>query len=53
MTDPVQTPKRLYRKAARAKEDESMPIVLGGVMLVVTLAVVILMTITFLVYFLA
>jgi hypothetical protein len=30
-----------------------MPIVLGGVMLVVTLAVVILMTITFLVYFLA
>ena len=30
-----------------------MPIVLGGVMLVVTLAVVILLTITFLVYFLA
>ena len=30
-----------------------MPIVLGGVMLVVTLTVVILMTITFLVYFLA
>ena len=32
---------------------ESMPIVLGGVMLVVTLAVAILLTITFLVYFLA
>ncbi len=30
-----------------------MPILLGGVMLVVTLAVVILLTITFLVYFLA
>ena len=30
-----------------------MPIVLGGVMLVVTLAVAILLTITFLVYFLA
>jgi len=53
MTDPVQTPKRLYNKAARGKDEESMPIVLGGVMLVVTLAVAILLTITFLVYFLA
>ncbi|HKB19622.1 MAG TPA: hypothetical protein VKC65_01325 [Gaiellaceae bacterium] len=53
MTDPVHTPNRLYRKAARGKDDESMPIVLGGVMLVVSLAVVILLTITFLVYFLA
>jgi hypothetical protein len=52
MTDPIQAPKRLYRKAARGKDDESMPIVLGGVMLVVTLAVAILLTITFLVYFL-
>jgi hypothetical protein len=52
MTDPVHAPKRLYRKAARGKDDESMPIVLGGVMLVVTLAVAILLTITFLVYFL-
>ncbi len=52
MTDPVQTPKRLYRKAARGKDDESMPIVLGGVMLVVTLAVAIVLTLTFLVYFL-
>jgi hypothetical protein len=53
MTEPVQTPKRLYRKAARGKDDESMPIVLGGVMLVISLAVLILLTITFLVYFLA
>ena len=53
MTDPAQTPKRLYRKAARGKDEESMPILLGGVMLVVMLAVVILLTITFLVYFLA
>jgi hypothetical protein len=53
MADPVQAPKRLYRKAARGKDEESMPIVLGGVMLVVTLAVAILLTITFLVYFLA
>jgi len=53
MTNPAQTPKRLYHKAARGKDEESMPILLGGVMLVVTLAVVILLTITFLVYFLA
>lgn len=53
MTDPVQKPKQLYRKAARGKNEESMPIVLGGVMLVITLAVLILLTITFLVYFLA
>jgi hypothetical protein len=53
MTDPVEKPKRLYRKAARGKDEESMAIVFGGVMLVVTLAVAILLTITFLVYFLA
>ena len=53
MTDPAQTLMRFYRKAARGKDEESMPILLGGVMLVVTLAVVILLTITFLVYFLA
>lgn len=53
MTEPVQTPKRLYRKAARGKDQEAMPLVFGGVMLVVTLAVLILLAITFLVYFLA
>ena len=53
MPEPVQTPNRLYRKAARGKDNESMPIVLGGVMLVISLAVLILLTITFLVYFLA
>jgi hypothetical protein len=53
MTDPAQTPKRLYRKAARGKDEEAMPLVFGGVMLVVTLAVVVLLTITFLVYYLA
>jgi hypothetical protein len=46
-------PKRLYRKAARGKDDESMPILFGGVILVISLAVLILLTITFLVYFLA
>jgi hypothetical protein len=53
MTDPAKTPKRLYRKAARGKDDESMPILFGGVILVISLAVLILLTITFLVYFLA
>jgi hypothetical protein len=53
MTDPVHTPKRLYRKAAGGKDDESMAIVFGGVILFVTLVVAIVLTLTFLVYFLA
>ena len=53
MTDPVQTPKRLYRKAARGKDDSALPIVLGGVTLFVTLVVGIVLALTFLVYFLA
>jgi hypothetical protein len=52
MTDPVETPKRLYRKAARGKDEESVAIVFGGVTLVVMIAVAILLTVTFLVYFL-
>jgi hypothetical protein len=53
MTEPVETPKRLYRKAARGKDDSSMAIVFGGVVLFVTLVVVIVLALTFLVYFLA
>jgi hypothetical protein len=53
MTDPVETPKRLYRKAARGKDDSALPIVLGGVTLFVTVVVAIVLALTFLVYFLA
>jgi hypothetical protein len=52
MTEPVETPKRLYRKAARGKDETTPAIVLGGVTLVVTIAVAILLTITLLIYFL-
>ena len=53
MTDPAETPKRLFRKAARGKEDSALPIVLGGVTLVITLVVAAVLALTFLVYFLA
>jgi hypothetical protein len=53
MTEPVETPKRLYRKAARGKDESTLPIVFGGVTLFIALVVVVLMAIVFLVYFLA
>jgi hypothetical protein len=53
MTEPAETPKRLYRKAARGKDDSALPIVLGGVTLFVTLVVGVVLALTFLVYFLA
>jgi hypothetical protein len=53
MTDPADTPKRLYRKAARGKDESALPIVLGGVTLLVALVVAVVLTLAFLVYFLA
>jgi hypothetical protein len=53
MTDPAETPKRLYRKAARGKDDSALPIVLGGVTFFVAIVVAVLMAVVFLVYFLA
>jgi hypothetical protein len=53
MTDPAETPKRLYRKAARGKEDSALPIVLGGVTLFIMVIVAAVLALTFLVYFLA
>ena len=53
MTDPVDTPKRLYRKAARGKDESTLPIVFGGVTVFIALVVAALMAIVFLVYFLA
>ena len=53
MTDPVETPKRLYRKAARGKDDSALPIVLGGVTLFVAVLVAVVLALAFLVYFLA
>ena len=53
MTDPPETPKRLYRKAARGKDESALPIVLGGVTLFVMVVVAAVLALTFLVYFLA
>ena len=52
MTDPVETPKKLYRKAARGKDESAPLIVLSGVTLIVAIAVAILLTAVLLVYFL-
>jgi len=52
VTEPAQTPKRLYRKAARGKDESAPLIVISGVMLVVAVAVGLLLTAAFLVYFL-
>jgi hypothetical protein len=52
VTDPVETPKKLYRKAARGKDESAPLIVLSGVTLIVAIAVAILLTAVFLVYFL-
>jgi hypothetical protein len=52
MTEPVETPKRLYRKAARGKDESAPLIVLSGVTLVIMIAVALLTTAALLVYFL-
>jgi hypothetical protein len=52
MTDPVETPKRLYRKAARGKDESAPLIVLSGVALTIGLIVGVLTAAVLLVYFL-
>jgi len=53
VTKPAETPKRLYRKAARGKDESALPIVFGGVTLFVMIVVAIVTALVFLVYFLA
>jgi hypothetical protein len=52
MTEPVETPKRLYRKAARGKDESAPLIVLSGVTLGIALIVGVLTAAVLLVYFL-
>jgi len=52
MTDPVETPKRLHRKAARGKDEATPAIVLSGVTLTIAVVVGLLVAAVFLVYFL-
>jgi hypothetical protein len=53
VTDPVETPKKLIRKAERGKDEATPAILIGGMTLVLAIAVAVLLTIAFLVYFLA
>jgi hypothetical protein len=53
MPEPVETPKRLVRRAARGKDETTPAIVLGGVTLVIGAVVAALVAIVLLVYFLA
>jgi hypothetical protein len=52
MPDPVETPKRLIRKADRGRDEATPVIVLGGVMTIVGAAVAVLVAIALLLYFL-
>ena len=53
MPEPVETPKRLFRRAARGRDEATPVIVLGGVTLVIAIAVAALVVLVLLVYFLA
>ena len=50
MSDPVETPKRLYRKAARGRDETTPALVLSGVTIAVAIAVAILLAIVLLAY---
>jgi hypothetical protein len=50
MPEPVETPKRLVRRAARGKDETTPAIVLGGVTLVIAIVVAVLVTAVLLVY---
>jgi hypothetical protein len=53
MSEPVETPKRLFRRAARGRDEATPAIVIGGVTLVISAVVAVLVTVALLVYFLA
>jgi hypothetical protein len=50
MSDPVETPKRLYRKAARGRDETTPVLVLSGVTMAIAVAVAVLIAIVLLVY---
>ena len=53
MPEPVETPKRLFRRAARGRDEATPALVLGGVTLAIGAVVAVLVTAVLLVYFLA
>ncbi|MEP6909840.1 MAG: hypothetical protein ABI896_05325 [Actinomycetota bacterium] len=52
MTEPAETPKRLFRRAARGKDETTPAIVIGRVTLVIGAVVGLLVVVVLLVYFL-
>jgi hypothetical protein len=53
MPDPVETPKHLYREAARGRDESTPALVLSGVTIVIAAAVAAVLAIALLIYFLA
>ena len=53
MPEPVETPKRLVRRAARGRDETTPAIVIGGITLVISAIAAVLVTVALLVYFLA
>jgi hypothetical protein len=51
MSDPVETPEQLIRKAGRGRDESTPAIVLGGVTIVIGVAAAVLVAIALLVYF--
>ena len=51
MSDPVETPKHLYRKADRGRDETTPVIVLGGVTVIIGAAVALLVAVALLLYF--
>jgi hypothetical protein len=53
MTEPAETPKRLFRKADRGKDEATPAILIGGMTMLIGAVVGVLVAIALLVYFLA
>jgi hypothetical protein len=51
MPDPVETPKRLYRKADRGKDEATPAILIGGMTLLIGAIFAVLVTVALLIYF--
>ena len=51
MTEPTETPRRLFRKAARGKDEATPLIVISGVTMLIAGAVAVILAIAFALYF--
>lgn len=51
MTEPTETPRRLFRKAARGKDEATPLIVISGVTMLIAGVVAVLLAIAFALYF--